>query len=300
MTKSQTAMTTDCKSSPTREEINKKIIEHYNYNDYFYEYLWANKSNLGFHYGFWEKDTKNRHEAIINENRRVCKALNLDKSDIVLDAGCGIGGTCIWIAENYGCKVTGITISENQAKRAEYHIKRRKTGQLVNVEKRDFCETEYPDSSFSKVFGIESICYAFDLDVFAREAFRILKPGGRLAIADGYLYPRELQESEKELVKRFCVGWGLPGVLLVEDVKQRLFNAGFREITVEDVTEKTKPSSKVVYRLNKPFYLPFKILCSLHILPRTHLDDIVSSLIQYEAYNKNICTYALISAKKPV
>lgn len=88
-----------------KEASSTKVGKHYDRNQIFYNLFWLNKKNLGMHYGFWEKGTKTLHQAILNENKAVAQALKIKKSDIVLDAGCGVGGTAIWLANNYGIKI---------------------------------------------------------------------------------------------------------------------------------------------------------------------------------------------------
>lgn len=286
-------------AATSQEQVKQQIIDYYNHMDFFYENLWANKNSLGFHYGFWEDGIKNRHAAILNENRRISESLALNKSDIVLDAGCGVCGSSIWMAENYGCSVTGITLSEQQVRKAFGHIKRRKVEHLVNAEVMDYCNTTYQDKSFTKIFGMESVCCAFNKAAFAREAFRILKPGGRLVVADGFLMTHDMSPEKKKIVDEFCHGWGLPNCVTIDEFRQYLVQAGFVNVKIEDRTKSVLPSARTIWRLNVPFYLPLKVLCSLKILPPVYIEDTVSSIRQFDMFDKNIGNYAVFSADKP-
>ena len=296
---SESKLSGNMSTQPSEEEVKKQIIHYYNHMDFFYEHLWANKHSLGFHYGFWEAQIKNRQAAIINENRRIAEILQLTRSDIVLDAGCGVCGSSIWMAENYGCRATGITLSEQQVNRAAIHIKRRKVDHLVNAEVRDYSKTEYPGESFSKVFGIESVCCAFSKEAFVKEAFRVLKPGGRLVVADGFLLTHEMSPDKKRIVDEFCQGWGLPNCVTEEEFKQYLLQAGFINIKITEMTKTVLPSARSIWRMNVPFYLPFKALCSLKILHPVYIEDTVASMRQYEMFDKNIGKYLIFSADKP-
>ncbi len=44
----------------------------------------------------------------------MAEKAGVSSGDRVLDAGCGVGGSVIWLAKNYGCKATGITLSGNK------------------------------------------------------------------------------------------------------------------------------------------------------------------------------------------
>ncbi len=65
-------------------------------------------------------------------NERLADRLDLKAGDHVLDAGCGIGGSSIWLAENFGVRVTGITISPTQIDQARKNAKKRGVEHLVN------------------------------------------------------------------------------------------------------------------------------------------------------------------------
>ena len=68
--------------------------------------------------GFWEPGTRSRAQAIRNMDRLVACELALPPGSRVLDAGCGVGGTSMLLAEEHGLDVVGITISDDQLERA--------------------------------------------------------------------------------------------------------------------------------------------------------------------------------------
>lgn len=68
-------------------------------------------SRTALHYGLWYDNTRSLAEAVGNTNKFILEALHIDADDRVLDAGCGVGGTSIYIAEVTGATVHGITLS---------------------------------------------------------------------------------------------------------------------------------------------------------------------------------------------
>ena len=85
---------------------NNLIAKHYDETLPYYKHLWSRKSNA-IHYGFWDKETKTVEEALLNENNFLAKVADIKSSDKVLDAGCGVGGSSVWIAKNIGARVIG-------------------------------------------------------------------------------------------------------------------------------------------------------------------------------------------------
>src|SRR5437868_6451338 len=157
---------------------NTDIARYYDRHQIIYTLFW---SRTALHYGFWYEDTKSLAEAILNTNRFVVDALAIDFKDTVLDAGCGVGGTSMHVAETTGAIVEGITLSDVQLKIARRRASKALAARLLNFSKQDFTKTNFRENTFSKIFGIESICYAHRKIDFLKEAYRILKPGGRIA-----------------------------------------------------------------------------------------------------------------------
>ncbi|MCA1568603.1 MAG: class I SAM-dependent methyltransferase [Acidobacteria bacterium] len=98
---------------------NKDVARYYNTHQIIYTLFW---SRTALHYGFWYEDTNSLAEAVLNTNRFVIDAMAIDFNDIVLDAGCGVGGTSIHVAETTGAKVEGVTLSDVQLKIARKRV----------------------------------------------------------------------------------------------------------------------------------------------------------------------------------
>jgi tocopherol O-methyltransferase len=92
---------------------NKDVERYFDTQQIFYTLFW---SRTALHYGLWYDNTRSLAEAVGNTNKFILEALNIDVDDRVLDAGCGVGGTSIYIAEVTGATVDGITLSTRQPK----------------------------------------------------------------------------------------------------------------------------------------------------------------------------------------
>jgi tocopherol O-methyltransferase len=175
------------------------IATWYDESSPLYRYFWyLNSDSIALHYGFWEKKTKRIGEALQNTNRVMAEQVNITTDDRVLDAGCGIGGSVLWLAKNKQAEVVGISISAKQIEKAKILAKQAKVDHLVSFSVTDYLHTEFPEESFDVVWAIESVCHAEKKEDFLKEAYIVLKKGGRIIIADGFI--RREPKTERETV----------------------------------------------------------------------------------------------------
>src|SRR5260370_37363434 len=98
---------------------------------------------LGMHGGYWDEQTRNHAQSLTNMSRALADRASLRPGMRVLDAGCGVGGPALWLAETYGVEVLGVTLSEVQLARARKYAARRKLEHLVRSEIADFPALAY-------------------------------------------------------------------------------------------------------------------------------------------------------------
>lgn len=227
------------------EETQKPIVEYYEYMVPFYRMFWHGRSE-GVHYGYWSKTTKSLSDSIINMNRILADLGHIQKSDRVLDAGCGVGGSAVWLAKRYGVRVSGITISPRQKAEACALAERTGVSDLVSFSIQDYLHTNFPPNSFSVVWGLESMCYAqHTANALANEMYRVLVSGGRIVIADGFVGKNgSLSEKEKANIRIFEEGFALTKLITPDEFSQALVCAGFKNVIYKDVTENILPTSR--------------------------------------------------------
>ena len=277
-------------------EATEKVKRYYNDNQIFYRLFWMNKNNLSMHYGYWVSGTKSRHEAMVEQNRVVAKELDLKPDDIVLDAGCGVGGSAIWIAENYGSRVTGITIVEKQVALAKNYAKSRGVADLVNFENRDFCKTSFADNSFDKIYAIEAVCHAKSKEDFLAEMHRILKPGGKLCIMDYFLHGVPNGENQR-LYETVRSGWALNDIPTKDEFYDLLEKTKFLNIRFHDYTKEVLKSAKFM-SVTASIWLPIDLsLRFLRIITEENLISTKASIAQYHFF-KHVASHGLIFAQK--
>ncbi len=261
----------------------RKIEQYYRDSNWLYKYFWYSKSSLGLNHGLWKVDTKNRFEAINNNFQYVIDRLKIAKRMKVLDAGCGVGGGSTYIAQKTGAKVVGISISPTQIDEAKKHAINRAVDNNTEFWVMDYTETTFPDNYFDVVFGIESVCYAYPKSRFLKEVYRILKPGGKLMITDGYCQRLPKTSMEKGLVKRFCEGWKLEEMMQYQQMTKEIIKVGFKDVSVEEKTEMVKKSfgwMRVIILISKPL-LFIKVIGDNVASLRAGIEGVESGLFGY-------------------
>ena len=277
---------------------NKDVEQYYDLSQTHYNRVWDLKRSRSLHYGYWDSSTKNFHEALLNINKILAAKAGIKKEDKVLDAGCGIGGSSLWLAKNIGCNVTGISLSAKQVETANNLAKHEILQTLAKFEQQDFTATKYEAESFDIIWAIESVCHANDKSKFINEAYRLLKKGGRLILAD-FFKKENLAGCNAELIKQWANGWAIDDFATIEEFNDQLKDAGFIDNTFEDATNKIIPSAKRLYRAYFPGIIGGFLYKLFNPKPTIYgKKNIDTAFLQYKALKKNLWTYKILLAKK--
>ena len=156
----------------------KNIAEHYDLNnDFFALFL---DPTMTYSAAYFKEEGMNLVQAQMAKYDRLCQQLHLQATDHVLEIGSGWGGNAIYMAKNYGCTVTTVTISEEQYKMAKERIAGEGLSHKVTVKLQDYRNIQ---GSFDKIVSIEMLeaVGANFLDVYFRKCNALLKKNGILA-----------------------------------------------------------------------------------------------------------------------
>jgi sterol 24-C-methyltransferase len=226
---------------------------------------------------------------------RLGRALDLPAGTLVLDAGCGRGAVAARLATGFGLRVEGIDILPGDVRGARRRAARRGAAGRARFQVMDYARLAFPDGHFDGAYTMETLVHAPDPPAVLGELRRVLKPGGRLALFEYSMAPRaELTTRQRRVFDAIIAEsamHGLPGFVHGR-FPALLAAAGFRDVEVEDVSERMLP---MLRRLAQVFWVPYQLSRPLGLQRR-----LVNGLAAVESYrNQDVWRYNIVTARKP-
>jgi cyclopropane-fatty-acyl-phospholipid synthase len=130
----------------------KNISEHYDLSNEFFQ-LFLDPS-MTYSSAFFETGKESLEKAQQAKYELMCQSIKLKSTDHVLEIGCGWGGFALYTAKNFGCKVTGITISKRQFELATERVKNENLEDKIKIVFQDY---RLMEGNFDKIVSIEMI-----------------------------------------------------------------------------------------------------------------------------------------------
>jgi len=114
----------------------------------------------------------------------LAKLVNIQREMKILDAGSGLGGPARYLAETYGCNVTGVDLTPSFVAVSKLLAERTGMSNLVSYKIGDLAALSFPDANFDVVWTQHVVMNIRDREQVYREFRRVLKPSGKLAFYD--------------------------------------------------------------------------------------------------------------------
>jgi SAM-dependent methyltransferase len=176
---------------------------------------------------------------------------------------------------------------------------RRSLSDKARFVQADYTAMPFTDGSFDVVWAFESLCHAAEKAAFYREAARVLRPGGRLVVAEYVRAARSCDGAAQILLGEWLEGWAIPDLYTSDEHLAAASSAGFHNAELRDHTWSTRRSLRRLYKLA---CIATPIDWTLYLLGlrsgRQH-GNVVAALRQYQALKCGLWFYGILTASKP-
>jgi len=216
----------------SKEGSRRNIHAHYDLgNDFFRLML---DDTMAYSSGIFLTPSSTLREASIEKIDRICRKLELQPNDHLLEIGTGWGGLAIHAATNYGCRVTTTTISQQQFEVAKQRIAEAGLSDRVTLLLQDYRDLTGQFDKLASVEMIEAVGYHY-YDTYFRKCSELLKPDGSFVLQGIVMPDRRYTQYLKsvDFIQKYVFPGGcLPSIGAMTDSTARVTD--FRFVHVED------------------------------------------------------------------
>lgn len=219
----------------TAAPVAQQVAHHYDELDSFYRTLWGEH----LHHGLWRSGRESTPEATRQLATEVANCARIQPGHVVCDVGTGYGGTARLLAHAYGAQVIGLTLSPAQVLYASAQPSHQRVTAPLYLQ-ADWLANPLPDQHFDAVIAIESTEHMADLPRCFAEAWRVLRPGGRLVVCAWLARPNATVDEVRYLLEPICREGRLAGMGTAAEYKDTLQATGFVVEQVQDMSAKVQ------------------------------------------------------------
>lgn len=210
-------------------------------------------SQRAIHRAVWAEGVGSRDEAMHYVDSRVAETALRTGAARILDIGCGVGGSLLYLASLTGADATGVTLSPVQAEIGRRVLSESDCAERCRIIRADFLHPQTGielGGLFDLAMAVESLIHMQDPAAFFRSASDLLRPGGKLIVCDDFLSPGVPHSvAEKHLLDRFADGWHTAGIRSCSDAVALAEASGLELESEEDLSdclELGRPRDKLI------------------------------------------------------
>ena len=204
----------------SRSNDKHRIIEHYDLISPYYRSLWGEH----LHHGYWIRGDESKEMAQLQLIEHLAQLTRVKPGSDILDIGCGLGASTLYLAKHYSVAATGITNSSVQVQMAINAAARERLDAqflLMDAEAMDF------QRQFDLLWSVESISHYEHREEFFASAAKLLKPGGLFAITDWFKKKNLTRAETKKFIDPIEKGM-LVELQTMDDYKHSLTSNGLQ------------------------------------------------------------------------
>jgi MPBQ/MSBQ methyltransferase len=266
---------------------------------------WSREFNMHFGYYRAGANPLNREAMLEQMNAEVLARLQLDHvvEPRLLDLGCGLGATLRSLACRLPrARLVGVTLVPWQVKQARALNDIAGCSDRVRLVEGDYEDaTLLPGSSYDGVYMLESSCHAHGADkgMLLKQAHRLLRPGGRIIVADGFLASSGFVSGlQKRIYRKLCECWVIEELAQLQLFTARVEQLGFTAITVEHLQRRVAPSVVHIPWVTLKF-LATEVVFGKRAMTRARWNNILAPLLlPLVSAPLGPLTYCMITATK--
>lgn len=226
----------------------QQIQQFYDASSGLWEEIWGEHMHHGY-YGVDGTEKKERRQAQIDLIEEILSWAGVNTAENILDVGCGIGGSSLYLAAKFDARATGITLSPVQANRAKERAKALNLSHRSEFLVANAQAMPFADQSFDLVWSLESGEHMPDKTQFMQECYRVLKPGGTLIMVTWCHRPTEnspLSADEQKHLEDIYRVYCLPYVISLPEYTAIAHQLPLNNIRTADWSQAVAPFWNVV------------------------------------------------------
>ena len=278
---------------PNQPQNPEAVANHYDELDRFYREIWGDH----VHHGYWHSGSESPEQAVEELVHLLARNLGLKAGMEICDVGCGYGATAEFLAQQYGVRATGVTLSQVQREKA---AERLDGNAKVEIRCANWLENSFPSDRFDAVLAIESTEHMADKQKFFDEAFRTLRSGGRLGVYAWLSRPEPRRWEVEHLLEPICREGRLAGMGSAVEYRELAAKAGFRIDSFEDISANVRRTWRIcLQRLLARVFVDSSYL--RYVLDSSMKERIFAVTVFriMAAYRLGTMRYGLLIAQKP-
>jgi tocopherol O-methyltransferase len=278
--------------------LKSQIQQFYDASSGLWEQVWGEHMHHGY-YGPTGQEKKNRRQAQIDLIEESLTWAKVTQAKQILDVGCGIGGSSIYLAQKFHAQAVGITLSPVQAERATQRAQEAGLGTDVQFQVADAMAMPFTDDSFDFVWSMESGEHMPDKEKFLQECYRVLKPGGIFLMATWCHRPitpatGPLTRDEEQLLAEIYRVYCLPYVISLPEYEAIARNLSFQNIQTADWSDAVAPFWDIVIDSS----LEPKAILGLINSGWETIQAALSLGLMSRGYRRDLIRFGLLAAQK--